>query len=580
MAQSQNTELQVFAGGLHLRPEAHLITPMEARILVNVNIRSLSLKPYRTPLFIEYVNDPYMYYFNNQFHFFPLWRSSVTWNRAWYWSSNAGTGKVLKDGTELPIGIPAPKTSLTVSPAVAGDAEGISGNIAYVYTYYHRDTGAESPPSPPSRTLDLDKEAALLTGFLNVVDYEIRIYRIGGIITAYTAVETVSGQITTFTDELKFSEIEATILDTLRAYPPPTGLQLLEEHQGRFYGQVASKLYYTAAGKPDSWYALDYISFEETITMIASVSNGLLVATSTQTWIIVGSNPINFAKYLISESEGCTSALSVAKLDGTAIWLSGNGFITSNGAGIQNISIGKLGSIRGIDPRGSVVYDGMYLMTFGGSLTPGNSLVPGPDGGPDDDPDVGGLVPGATSGDSNLPEGAVVIDFTFGNPVFSTIEESGLGDVGFYNNKLYQITNPETETMNIATEDGGAQIVTEQGIFNIVANVSGQQSLREMFADIDLTRIKYISPLLTDGSIGMLKQYEKVRITFLGAITVSIFNDNKVLMQTQLLTSIKRDSQWLGIPVGNNRGYGIQIQIKGVGIIDSIMYTWTPWETQ
>lgn len=581
MVQSRNTEVQVFAGGLNLRPAPHLINQEQARKLTNINVRSLNLRPFRTSLFMNLVVEPYMFYYLGEFHNFKQWRSNSIWNRVWYWTDSSGSGKMLRDGTILPLGIPPPTTRpsvIEVAPSAGND--GISGNINYVYTYYHIETGAESPPSPPSQNLDIEDSAIRLSDFENKVGYQIRIYRIGGIVTAYSALKTVSGQITEFTDELKYSEIEGIILNTLRAFPPPEGLHLLTEHQGRFFGRVASKLYYSAPGKPDSWFALDFISFDDTITMIAPTANGLLVATATETWVIVGINPNNFAKYLVSDSEGCISHVSVKVMDGTAIWLSANGFIISSGTSVQNISIGKLGLIKGIDPRGAAIYNDMYILSFGATLVPSNELVPGPDGGANTDPTVGGLVPGGTSGDAALPEGAIVIDFSFGEPIFVTIEQPGLGDLGFYANELYAIESSDVVPAYITTEGEVARIVSENGYFNIVANASEQRSLRKMFNGFDLTRLDYISPLFTEGSIGMLKSYEKVRITFQGVLTVTILDDSGAVMQEATITTLRRDSQWIGIPVSNNKCYGIQIKIVGLGVVDSISYTWTPRESQ
>ena len=585
MTQGQNTELQLFNGGLHTRPKSHLIELNEARSIINVDLRSRTLSPYRTAELLTQAAQPYFYFFRNQFYFFALRRSNVLWNRVWYWSDGSDTGKMLEDGTELPLGISPPTTRLDISEEVPTSGDGLTGNINYVYTYYDPLTGAESPPSPPSITLDVDDKAIEVTGFESSTDYSIRLYRIGGIITAYTAVETVSGQITTYVDQKKFSEIEATILDTLRSFPPPSGLRNLTESQGRFFGSVDSKLYFSAVAKPDSWYALDFITLDTNIIMLAAVANGLLIGTKYRTWVLAGTGALNFHKYLLSESEGCESSASVATMDGSAIWLSGNGIVMSNGAMVQNISIDKIGAIRRLDPLGSMVYDRKYYLAIGGyadggSLVPESDLIPGPDGGDDDDPDVGGLVPGATGGDTNFSAGALLIDFSTGTPIISVIEEFGLGDLGYYDNRPYQMTNPTNDDVNIVTEDGENNLVTENGVFNIVASTAGVQQLKEMFKGTELKRFRYISPLLTEGSIGTEKQYEKLRVTYLGIFKITMYDDGKRVMQEFEVSADRRSTEWLRIPIGENRAYGVQIRIIGVGVVDSLMYTWKPWETQ
>jgi hypothetical protein len=525
-----------------------------------------------------------MFWHSGQWYFYDVWRSNAHWNGVWYWADGGNTGKVLEDLTELPVGIDPPTTRLTVATETPPpDTDGLSGDITYVYTFYDEKTGAESPPSPESETIVAEAHALRLTGFEDApYDYKIRIYRIGGIITSYSAVETIAGTgIVDYLDTKGFSEIEATLLDTLRSKKPPEGLRYIEEHQGRFWGASASRLYYTPMGKPDSWFTLDFIEFPENITMVSTAANGLLVSTIRETWVIVGNDPSNFAKYSLSSVEGCISQLSLAKLNGLAVWLSDNGFIMSDGAMFQNISTHKLGYLSKLDPRGAVMYNGIYIMSFGGSLVPSNMLVPGPLGGPNDDPTVGDLVPGTPGNELfTITEGAVIIDFSMGDPIFSTFEYYGLGDLGYYNNKLWAMATPETEEVNLLLEDGSARLATEGGFFNITADIKGMSTQLELFGSTDLSRIRYTSPLLTDGSIGMLKQYEKVRITYSGVIKVRIMDDKKNQMQEKELKSLQRTSEWIGIPVDNNRAYGIQIQIEGVGVIDSIMYTWTPWETQ
>ena len=581
MGQSRVTELQVFSGGLNLRIEPHLLEHTQARQLSNVDVRAFSLKSYREPEFVEYTTGSYMFYFNNQFFYYDKWRSNVEWNNIWYWSEQGNIGKTMPDGTEKPLGISPPSQRLVASEVTPTEGDGLTGDFTYVYTYYDAVTGAESPPSPPSNTLSVDSKAIELTGFDNSVGYDIRLYRIGGVFTAYTSVETISGQVTTYIDQKSYTEVEAYILDTTRSFPPPPGAHYLTEHQGRFYCALGTKVFFSASGKPDSWYLLDSISVEEDVTMLASSSNGLIICSSNKTWLLTGLDPTTFSKYLISDSEGCISAQSLATLDGSAIWLGHNGFLMSNGSSVQDISTTSLGVIKSIDPVGATIYNRMYMCSFGGTLTPSNSLVPGPEGGPDDDPDVGDLVPGSTEGNALLPEGAIIIDFSFGKPVFSTIAQTGLGDIGYYNGFLYQIATPDVEPANIVDEDGTANIITENGLFNIIAEVpSNSSSVNRMFEGADFAPLRYTSPLLSDGSIGLLKQYEKVRITYIGVMTVTIMNDVGEVMQQENLSSIKRESNWIGIPVNNNRGYGIRISIRGTGVVESIMYTWTPWEVQ
>ena len=239
MGQSQVNELQVFSGGLNIQPASHLIKQEEARYMANANLRKRNLSPFLTPLFVEEATDHFAYNYKGNFNYYGLYRSNVLYSGIWYWTSILQAGKMYKDGTELPLGIAPPVGRPTIIAEAPTEGEGLKGNINYVYTYYDPDSGSESPPSPPSATLDLTginaDQAIVVDGMtISPNGFKIRLYRIGGIITAYTAVVTLEPTVDSYTDQLTFTEVQGMLLDTFRAYPPPTGLQYLTEHQGRF----------------------------------------------------------------------------------------------------------------------------------------------------------------------------------------------------------------------------------------------------------------------------------------------------------------------------------------------------------
>jgi len=576
MGASKGTELQIFAGGLNLMPASHLIKQEEARVFANVNARKLNLSPFLSSLFVEQATNHFVFFYQNNYKYFGKYRSNVLYNNMWFWSERGALGKQYTDGTELPLGIAPPINRLSISEQAPTEGDGLIGNINYVYTYYDPASGSESPPSPPSITLDLTglnagKAIAISNIEPSTEGYQTRLYRIGGIITAYSAVVTLDDAVLSYVDELAFSEIQAIVLDTLRAYPPPTGLMYLTEHQGRFYGTVDSRLFFSAPAKPDSWYTLDFISFEETIIGIVSVANGLIVMTNDKCWLITGISPIQFTKHTLSESEGCVSFASIATNEGTAIWLSNSGFVTSNGGKVHNISIDKLGRFKAMTPLGAAFIDKRYFMSFGGVLHPADDLFPSDD-----------LFPGNVVNESGiaLPPGAIIIDFSMGAPSFATLIDDTMGQLMLADNELFHISSKEPESSNLVIEDGSANIVTENGLHNIVGDRDSGASLQKTISGSELRELRYLSPVLTEGSIGTLKQYEKVRITFTGELTIKVLDEDSRVFATESLTSVRRTSLWVGIPVGFNSGYGIQFAILGRCVIDSIYYTWTPKESQ
>jgi len=574
MGASQASEVQVFASGLNLVPSAHLLEPGESRYMAGINIRKGNLYPFLAPLFIEPAKGNFMYHFDGKYNYYDMYRSNVLYNRIWYWTSALEAGKQYQDGTvaklgiDQPIGIPL--TSIQAS------ALGITGSISYVYTYYDPKSGAESPPSRPSITLDLlgvDSDKAIEITNINPSPdgYQTRLYRIGGIHTMYTAVETLPNTATTYIDSLTFTEMEGMILESTRSFPPPSGLQYLTQHQGRFFGAVGAELLFTPAGNPDSWYALDFIAFDDVITGIASVANGLLVMSQHKSYLISGNTPFQFSKHTLSMSEGCLSSRTIATQEGTAIWLSASGFLMSNGGRINNVSLNKIGRVKNLEPFGAVYVDKRYLMSFGGTLLPSNELYPCEDLYPSDIITESGI---------GLPQGAVVIDFSTGEPSFSTIADVIMGYVTEAENEIFQLSGEGIVENNVVTEDGEYNIVTESGHSNIVAEVEAGASLFKTFKGQSFRDIIYLSPVYTERSIGLQKQYEKVRVVYNGVGVIQVFDeDGRVFVEKQL-ASARRVSEWVYIPIVFNRGYGIQFRITGTIIVDSLQWVWTPKESQ
>lgn len=575
MSVSQSTELQIFNGGLVLERAAHLVGKDSARYLANTNIRRGNLTPFQTHEHKEDTELRFMFFFDKRWHYYDEYRSNVVYNNVWYWTSAKDMGKVYEDGRELPLGIAPPADRLVATIAAdPGDGIGLVGRYTYVYTYYDPISTSESPPSQQSNEVYIeDPDLPLpidVTGFIDSPDgLQIRLYRIGSSFTAYTTVDTFD-YIATYTDNKSYVEVQGMILDTLRAYPPFEGLQLLTEYQGRFYGVIDALVYFSAPGKPDSWYGLDFIGFDDAIYGLAATSNGLLVMTTSKTWLLTGTPPFHMTKHVISEALGCISPLSIATQDGTAIWLSHNGFLISDGGGVQNLSINKLGRFNKMDPISAAFLDSRYYLSFDTTLYPSNALYPAEN-----------LLPAravASSGVLSIPRGLIIIDMYSGDPAFSTVEDKQIQQLYVAEGELYSMVQNAAEQANLTTEDGAFNLVTEDHTFNLIGYTIENPARTMPFKGEALRNLVYLSPLLAEGSIGTLKQYEKIRVVFLGIVLVTILDENTNIMQSVELRSVRKETQWINIPVTFNRAYGIQFRVEGQGIVDSLMYTWAPKE--
>jgi hypothetical protein len=246
------------------------------------------------------------------------------------------------------------------------------------------------------------------------------------------------------------------------------------------------------------------------------------------------------------------------------------GFLMSNGSRIDNLTLHKIGKVENLEPFGAVYVDKRYIMSFGGQLLPSNELFPSDSLHPND---------AVTTSGVGLPKGAIVIDFAFGEPAFSTISDIVMGYITEVNNEVVQISREGLELGKLLLENRDS-LLTEDGYSNLAVTVTTEATLSKTFRGNKFRDVKIITPVYTEGSITTLKQYEKVRVTFAGTGNIYIYDEDTRLLATQYLASVRKVSEWVYIPVQYNKAYGIQIKIEGNLIVDSIRWIWTPSEAQ
>jgi hypothetical protein len=116
---------------------------------------------------------------------------------------------------------------------------------------------------------------------------------------------------------------------------PPAGLVNMEYFEGRMWGSVANYLYYNTAndnaalvnvtqnGVPaESWDPDNYIPFNAPIVRSLAVGNGLMVFTTTDTWMVSGQNLLTggFNQQKVFANHGLRSYNAVS-LDGNMIYM-------------------------------------------------------------------------------------------------------------------------------------------------------------------------------------------------------------------------------------------------------------------
>lgn len=246
----------------------------------------------------------------------------------------------------------------------------ISGTIQYLYTYYNSADGTESAPSPASAEQEILSSVSL-TNIQVSSDPQVdqkRIYRIGGNITTFTLVDTITNATTIYLDEKKDTEVEGSILTASTNTEAPTGLAFLKEAYAMLFGAEGTKLRFTPIGEPDYWPETFFLQFSTPLTGIAPVTNGVLIFTQFKTHLITGTGPTSLSQYLLDGNQGCVDASSIQIVKGSAIWASTDGICTSNGSSVSVITKNKLGKIA-LSPVDSTVHDQVYyLLETSGSI--------------------------------------------------------------------------------------------------------------------------------------------------------------------------------------------------------------------
>ena len=567
------SELNAFSGGMNNVTAPYLIAPDESTLLINVDVRRGAM--WSVPRIVKHsdVQFPYFFQFDAEIYQYEDWRANVIWDNKWYWTDGLKTGKVLADGTELPLGIDTPLTKpLGVVEGVVGDGPH-AGDFKYAYTFYNNDTGTESAPSPLTNYIKPDEQNITMSNFeaLPPEATHYRIYRIGGYLPYFMLVDMILPAALPYTDSIDDTQIDGRQLQTLRNGPPPPGLHYFTEMNGRMYGAVGNILYFSALGNPDSWYIYDIIPCKDSIRGIAKVPGGLLILGYTWCNILKGNDPTNFVLKVVSDKVGIIDAASLSYVDQVAIWLSNHGIVMSDGYTVKQLTADKVENLEGIYPIGAITMNNVYYMAFKPFLFPEDSLFPS-----------NGLYPDSPQGTGGLSEGVIVIDFKRGNGYSYKLLD--------YPNVMYLDTLDGEIGVITGTPDQHALDCDGSGFPDCDAfMLCGSYELGYVGKyDIDLitelhrwATLDYISPLLVDGSTTTLKEYDKVRISYKGKFTITIMFDNDRVLAVRELDfteGFQFEDVIIGIPNSDNTANSIRFRVTGVGVIKGIQYSWKPRE--
>lgn len=362
-----------FSGGLNTRPHPHLIAPQYSINYTNCDNESGILKP--TKGF-----TPSTYSAEYRWTYFKYCDKVVSSTSEVYWAeldtklyeaTPSGITKQGCDGVKLPVSIDGNSSAPTISLAGSGN---LCGPYKYVYTYYNNTDGTESAPTPLSNEVSIVESGGVCGGKISVANIlpssdtqvtHIRLYRIGGVLPNYQLVVTLSNAAHTYLDNNSDVDITGNhTLDTFTYNSPPANPKYLTEANAMLFVASGSKLYFSDIAKAYAWPATNFLEFDQHITGMGAIQNGLLVFTRYKTYIVTGNSPITLSRFLLSGEQGCINHDTIAFSDNTLFWLSTDGVCTSSGGNVTIVTQGLLGRFSPNNVINADVFDRMYVLGY------------------------------------------------------------------------------------------------------------------------------------------------------------------------------------------------------------------------
>ena len=282
------------------------------------------------------------------------------------------------------------------------------------------------------------------------------------------------------------------------------------EAYGRLWASSGRFVRFSKPGEPEYWPRGNSLSFNDNITGLLQVSNGILVFTADETYLVVGSSLNEFAITLLTKEQGCIAPRSCGYIQSVPIWMCKDGIATYEGGRVivrsrPIISEETTNKVM----RGFVcaeVHNEQYFALY--------------------KPTVG----------SNKSE-ILVMDLRYGVSFYTM--DGDLPD----NNYIRDLRMYEDTLYAVGTDN----------------------KIYEMFKGEDYYSITYKSPIITEGSTTILKEIDCIYISVNNANPFSvkciINGKSKSLLENANIAAI---SQEMSIAEEDRRFEQIQVEITGV----------------
>jgi hypothetical protein len=255
------------------------------------------------------------------------------------------------------LGVPAPPTSLTATPA--GAASGDPSVTNYVYTWINL-FGHESAPAPvsgditftPGDTVNLTSiddpsageilEYGLATPLYSLTAATKRLYRAAtgpSGETNYFFLADVPYGTTIYTDTKTDAQLGEALETEGWILPPTDGHSVVAMPNGITVMASKNQVCFSVQGHPHAYPEEYKLTTDFYIVGLGVIDTTVVILTQANPYIALGTDPTSFSMAKIELPYGCVSKRSIAHLKGFGIiYASSNGLAAINGTGVNLLS--------------------------------------------------------------------------------------------------------------------------------------------------------------------------------------------------------------------------------------------------
>ena len=323
------------------------------------------------------------------------------------------------------------------------------------------------------------------------------------------------------------------ILDSWDNLPPPPlnendesllgHISYLIPVSGALVGIIGQRIHWSKVGFPDYWPARNFLDFNEDVTGLIEVSDGLLVFTQNETHLIRNfPNPATISRTLITNEQGCVHIRTPQFLRGIPIWISNDGICTYQNGRVVVLSRGLLGSeyLRG-DIITTEIHNDVYYILYNDRI--------------------------------------VTMDQRFLTTLQSGVEQIATNFVEYDTNGVRFIEKFDGE--------------------DILYGTTATNTIVEMFAGDEDLPMEYVSPKITLTEEERIKLFDRLFVAYKQggglALQVRLFNlsETPIVKDYALVESrgVTKDYRLPG-----NSFYAIQFRVIGKGEVSAISYSAAP----